>query len=190
MFEPLVDELDAHALDLLARTAASPRSGPRRCRTRPGRRWGRNGGLGGRGRESEWQHEPGAAPRRRQRRAVPASLDGTRVSRRKHSGERARRGPGSPVVARETGPAADALDRCTVERLRRGVGPGIGDRDEVAAPERGQVVDAERIGRLADGSFDPACGVDPVAGRRPVERVARGTSAPRSDAAPRTAPVG
>ena len=61
-----------------------------------------------------------------------------------------------------------------VGRAERGrVRAGIGDRDEVAAPQRRQVVCAERVGRFADRPFDAdrlrAAGPGPSSTGRPSE---------------------
>ena len=52
--------------------------------------------------------------------------------------------PASACRPPRAGPAAVAAGRCSVERHRRGVGAGLRDRDEVAAPERRAVVDVRR----------------------------------------------
>ena len=74
---------------------------------------------------------------------------------------------------------------------RRGVRAGIGDGDQVAAPQRRQVVVAEVS---VDSQIGPST-APARAGRAPAraivaDRVARARSAPRSGATRRTAPAG
>ena len=97
--------------------------------------------------------------------------------RRRASGDitaKGRRAIGASVSAERGDGAASSRQRQAAVRLQehlrrtrpavvgrahhRRVGPDVGDRHEVAALERWQVVVAERVGRLADGAVDARSG--------------------------------